>query len=118
VHRLFLEELSDGRVAVGLRRTGQDFDEVFGDPVAFDPPLGVAEREDLRWYLEDYLQMPFAVYEQRGQAVQTKLAEWGRALFESVFGPGKPGRDAICRRARVRAKMAARWCCDRTRRAS
>jgi tetratricopeptide (TPR) repeat protein len=44
--------------------------------------------------LEDYLIAPFAVYEQRGQAVSAKLPEWGRALFEGVFGAGKPGRDA------------------------
>jgi hypothetical protein len=44
--------------------------------------------------LEDYLIAPFAVYEEHGQAVQAKLAEWGRALFEAVFSAGKPGRDA------------------------
>ena len=57
-------------------------------------PLGAAEHQDIRWYLEDYLSAPFAVYEQRGRAVQAKLAKWGHALFEAVFGVGKPGRDA------------------------
>ncbi len=93
-HRLTIEELSDDRVRVGLRRSGQDFEEGSAEPVAFASPLGAADREDLRWYLEDYLTAPFAVYEQRGQAVRTKLAAWGGALFESVLGAGKPGRDA------------------------
>ena len=93
-NRVVVEELSEGRVQVGFRRGGQDFDEVSGDPVAFVSPFGAAEREELRWYLEDYLIAPYAVYEQRGQAVSAKLPEWGRALFEGVFGAGKPGRDA------------------------
>jgi tetratricopeptide (TPR) repeat protein len=93
-NRLLVEELSEGQVQVGFRRAGQDFDEVAGQPVPFSSPFEPAEREDLRWYLEDYLIAPFAVYEQRGQAVQAKLAQWGRALFDGVFGAGKPGRDA------------------------
>jgi hypothetical protein len=40
------------------------------------------------------LAAPYAVYEERGQQVQAKLGEWGRALFDSVFGAGRPGRDA------------------------
>ena len=92
-NRLIVEELSGDRVRVGFRRAGQDFDEVSGEPAAFVSPFGAAEREDLRWYLEDYLIAPYAVYEQRGQAVQAKLAEWGRALFATVFATG-PGRDA------------------------
>jgi tetratricopeptide (TPR) repeat protein len=93
-NRLVVEELPDKRVQVGFRRTGQDFDEVSGEPVAFASPFAAAEREELRWYLEDYLIAPFAVYEQTGQAISAKLPEWGRALFEAVFGAGKPGRDA------------------------
>lgn len=93
-NRLVIEELSGDRVRVGLRRSGQEFDEGFAEPIGFASPFSAAEREDLRWYLEDYLTAPFAVYEQRGQAIQAKLAEWGRALFDAVFGAGKPGRDA------------------------
>jgi hypothetical protein len=70
MHRLKVEELSDGRVAVLLQRSGQMYFEPAGDPVPFSSPLGDAEREDLRWYLEDYLIAPFAVYEERGRNVE------------------------------------------------
>jgi hypothetical protein len=93
-HRLSVEELSDGRVVVALQRSGQNFPEPAGDPVAFSAPFGAAEREDIRWYLEDYLIAPFAVYEERGRKIEARLPELGASLFESVFGTGKPGRDA------------------------
>src|SRR4051812_46498155 len=92
-NRLLIDDVGGGLVRVGFRRSGQDFEE-WGEPVGFKPPFSAAEREDLRWYLEDYLTAPFAVYEERGRAVQARLVEWGRALFEAVFGAGKPGRDA------------------------
>src|SRR5262249_31157971 len=56
--------------------------------------------EDLRWYLEDYLQAPFGVWDDRGPAIQEQLAGWGELVFGSVFGPG-PARDAY-QRARDR----------------
>ncbi|MGB8841681.1 MAG: hypothetical protein WCC64_11480, partial [Aliidongia sp.] len=92
-NRLILEDLPDGGVQVSFRRAGQDFEEK-SDPVPFATPFTAEEREDLRWYLEDYLKAPYAVYEQRGQVIQEKLPVWGRALFDALFGPGKPGRDA------------------------
>lgn len=48
--------------------------------------MGAAELEDLRWYLEDYLQTPFGVYSDRGSRIAGQLAGWGRALFDSVLG--------------------------------
>ena len=57
-HRLQVEELLDGRVAVALLRSGQSFPEASGDLVPFSSPFGDAEREDIRWYLEDYLIAP------------------------------------------------------------
>jgi hypothetical protein len=93
-NRLIVEELSGDQVRVGFRRAGQESDEVFGEAISFASPFSAAEREDLRWYLEDYLIAPFAVYEERGQAVRAKLAQWGQALFGGLFGVGKPGRDA------------------------
>jgi tetratricopeptide (TPR) repeat protein len=56
-------------------------------------PLDADALEDLRWYLEDYLRAPFGVWEDRGPAVQARLASWGNQVFASVFGPG-PARDA------------------------
>ncbi len=62
----------------------------------FEWPLDGDALEDLRWYLEDYLSAPFGVWEDRGQAVQGKLAGWGDEVFGSVFGSG-PACDAYQR---------------------
>src|SRR6266576_2445976 len=51
-------------------------------------PLDADALEDLRWYLEDYLQAPFGVWEDRGPAVAGELAGWGELGFGSVFGAG------------------------------
>ena len=59
-------------------------------------PLGAAALEDLRWYLEEYLLAPFGVWEDRGPAVQGKLAGWGDQVFGAVFAAG-PARDAYQR---------------------
>src|SRR5215831_1110090 len=107
-HRLIVEELSDGRVAVALQRSGHNFPEAAGDPVLFSSPFGVAEREDIRWYLEDYLIAPYAVYEERGRKVETRLPEWGKALFESIFGAGKPGHDAYLKSREGQAELVIR----------
>jgi tetratricopeptide (TPR) repeat protein len=63
-----------------------------GEPVAAAGPglpMGAGELEDLRWYLEDYLQTPFGVYSDRGSRIAGHLVEWGRALFSSAFGPDR-----------------------------
>lgn len=94
-NRLVVEELSAGRVQVGFRRGGQDFNEGSGEPVAFVSPFGAAEREELRWYLEDYLIAPYAVYEQRGQAVSAKLPEWAERCSRGCLGPASRGEMLI-----------------------
>src|SRR4051794_30427044 len=94
-NRLIVQE-SGGRVAVGLQFSGQ-LPEPAGAPADLDCRFGDAEREDLRWYLEEYLIAPFAAYETRGQTIQGRLDDWGRMLFDALFGPGKPGRDAYLR---------------------
>jgi hypothetical protein len=81
-----------------------DFERA-GDPVPFSSPVGEAEREDLRWYLEDYLIAPYAVYEERGRKVEERLPLWGRSLFESIFGAGKPGHDAYLKAREGQAEL-------------
>jgi hypothetical protein len=63
-----------------------EFPERAGDPFPFTVPMDSQAREDLRWYLEDYLIAPYAVWEDRGQAIADKLDHWGEVLFESAFG--------------------------------
>ncbi len=78
-------------IRVSLAGSNQTFTP---EPFHFVSPISFSDLEELRWYLEDYLLAPYAVYEHRGQAVQNRLSEWGNLLFESVFRAGSPGRDA------------------------
>src|SRR5688572_8842147 len=92
--RLIVQHLTDNTVQVHLQRPGHLLPEPAGAPVPFAPPLTAKENADLRWYLEDYLRIPTAVYGEQGAAIEAQLPEWGERLFDALFGPGKPGRDA------------------------
>jgi tetratricopeptide (TPR) repeat protein len=59
-------------------------------------PLDSEALEDLRWYLEDYLDAPYGVYEDRGARVEAALARWGQAVFSAVFGTAA-AREAYAR---------------------
>ena len=54
--------------------------------------LSAQDREDVRWYLEDYLQYPVAPAPQVAGRVQARLAELGSDLFRQVF---EANRDTI-----------------------
>jgi len=94
--RLFVEE-EGGQVSVRWLAEGQLRPEAPGEPEPFASPLTEEELEDLRWYLEDYLRAPYAVYEDRGREIEARLPELGERLFDSLFGQGKAGRDAYLR---------------------
>ena len=91
--RLIVRE-DGGEVQVTLHLAGEVTAKPAGPAMSFTSPLAEAEREDLRWYLEDYLRAPYAVWEERGVEIQGKLETWGERLFETIFGVGKQGRDA------------------------
>jgi hypothetical protein len=90
--RLLVDVAADGWVSVSRWLDGE-YPSPVGEPATLVCPLGGEELEDLRWYVEDYLRAPFAVYEQRGAEIAGRLPEWGRRLFAAVFGTG-PARDA------------------------
>jgi hypothetical protein len=102
MHRLKVEEQSDGRVAVSLKRSGQIDFEPAGDPVPFSSPLGEAEREDLRWYLEDYLIAPYAVYEERGRKVESACPSGAGLCSRASSAPASRVMMPISRRGRAR----------------
>ena len=89
--RLLVDLDTDGQAEVLVWPDGGLPGLVSRAPLAW--PLDADALEDLRWYLEDYLLAPFGVWEDRGPAVQGKLAEWGNQVFGSVFRPGS-ARDA------------------------
>jgi hypothetical protein len=96
--RLVVDLDADGQVEVLSSPEGGLTERVSRAPLAW--PLDADALEDLRWYLEDYLQAPYGVWEDRGPAVRGKLEGWGEQVFGSVFGGG-PARDAY-QRARDR----------------
>jgi hypothetical protein len=98
--RLVVDLGGDGQAGVLLWPDGGGVPEPVSSRVPVAWPLDAAALEDLRWYLEDYLLAPFGVWQERGPAVQERLAGWGDEVFGSVFGAG-PARDAY-QRARDR----------------
>ena len=96
--RLVVDLGGDGQVKVLSWPAEELPQEVSRAPLAW--PLDAGALEDLRWYLEDYLRAPFGVWQDRGPAVQARLAGWGEQVFGSVFGSG-PARFAY-ERARDR----------------
>jgi hypothetical protein len=61
---------------LGLRHTGD---------MLIDP-LTQREREDLRWYLEEYWKWPYLGFAARGKQVEALLADVGKRLYNTVFG--------------------------------
>ncbi len=49
-------------------------------------PLTKNERNDLRWYLEEYWKWPFEGFAQRGSTVEQLLPVLGQRLYQAVFG--------------------------------
>jgi len=58
----------------------------------FGLTLSAQDREDVRWYLEDYLQYPVTPAPQVAVRVEARLAELGVELFRQVF---EANRDTI-----------------------
>ena len=83
--RLIVTGLPEGRVGVSYRRAGEDEAQAAGEPVPFASPLTDNDLADFTWYLERYLTAPYAVYAERGAAIEAQLARWGEALFSAVF---------------------------------
>ena len=80
-----LFEKSEGKYKVRLHPSGGgDAPEA----VPFEPFLTEEDYEDLRWYLEDYLDLPDGGSVVRAQRVERSLEDWGRKLFQQVFDIG------------------------------
>ena len=57
-------------------------------------PLTQKERDDLRWYLEEYGLWPFYEFAERGKRIEALLVEVGKRLLKSVVAATMP---APCR---------------------
>jgi hypothetical protein len=93
--RLVVELYPDGTASVATQLEGDDFPDD-GPRFGLTWPLDDDALSELRWYLEDYLRLPSAVYGERGRRVRDLLPAWGAAVFAAVFGQGR-ARDAYQR---------------------
>jgi hypothetical protein len=59
-----------------------------GEPQPFGLSLGNDDYDDLRWYLEEYMDLPTGGALVRAARIERSLDDWGRKLFEAVFGGG------------------------------
>ena len=81
--RLVFSQTAPGRFTVTLERApGQSV----GVASPFTPFLDEDDYEDLRWYLEDYMDLPDGGAVVRARNVERKIETWGRQLHDAVFG--------------------------------
>ena len=59
----------------------------------FDFNLTATDQEDLRWYLEDYLQYPQDPAPKIARRIEGRMAEMGTALFMAVFQANEDAHD-------------------------
>jgi hypothetical protein len=58
--------------SVGVTHDGEIAEAAVAD-VPLPDVLGSEDLEDLRWYVEDYLRVPYGVYEDTGARVEASL---------------------------------------------
>src|SRR5260221_2548624 len=55
-------------------------------------PLTSRERENVRWYLEEYVEWPYEQFLERGKKIEASLAEFGKRLYPAICAsPGAMG---------------------------
>ncbi|MCK9870250.1 hypothetical protein MRI28_11475 [Nocardiopsis dassonvillei] len=87
VDRLIVDITPNGAVSVSVKWSHETESTQIGEPTAVEWPLDAPILEELRWYLEDYLRVPFGVYADKGPVIAEQMVEWGTALFDAVFAP-------------------------------
>jgi len=91
---LRLTQFSEGqnryRVEIALEGEGLPPQTAF---TRFEFELGAQEQEDLRWYLEDYLQYPFDPAPAIAARVEKRMTGIGTELFKALFHSSDAARD-------------------------
>lgn len=84
IHHLPSEDGTSPRVRVSYRaQAGGQAQERVTD---FVFTITTEQRQQLQWYLEQYLIYPWGEYRQRANRVEELMAELGEQLFDAVFG--------------------------------
>jgi hypothetical protein len=67
-----------------------------GVELDFQPFLSEEDYENLRWYLEEYMELPDGGAVTRAEGIEKQLQEWGRQLHDALFAA--PENRAVLRR--------------------
>lgn len=59
-----------------------------GSPQPFAFQLSPDDYADIRWYLEEYLDLPMGGSVLRARRIERSLGQWGRALYQAIFDHG------------------------------
>src|SRR5438270_430670 len=82
--RVTFESASDKSYQARLTDAGGT---ALGVEVPITPFLSEKDYDDLRWYLEEYMDLPDGGAVVRAGQVEANLGRWGRALHHALFGP-------------------------------
>src|SRR4051812_33552352 len=94
--RLVFAAAVEGSFAVQLEATSDGGARArVGVPAKLTPFLGEDDYEDLRWYLEEYMDLPDGGAAVRAQGIELKIEEWGRRLHDTIFAA--PENEALLR---------------------
>lgn len=82
--RLLFDKSADGDYAVRIVPSSGSASE----STPFAPFLDDSDFEDLRWYLEDFMDLPDGGSLVRAHRVEETLRHWGRSFFDALFKDG------------------------------
>jgi tetratricopeptide (TPR) repeat protein len=80
--RLLFAKAADGAYTV---RLDNNWGGGAGEPLPFEIFLTEDDHEDLRWYLEDFMDLPDGGSAVRARRVEQSIEDWGKRLFAAVF---------------------------------
>ncbi|MDJ0705471.1 MAG: hypothetical protein QNJ46_19510 [Leptolyngbyaceae cyanobacterium MO_188.B28] len=60
--------------------------------VPFEHPFDTPVLEEVRWYLEEYLNFPYGLEPDRARQVEQSFQIWGEQLFELIFRSSEEAR--------------------------
>ena len=84
---LHITDPGKGKIQVAWH-CGNQLPRHYSAPVPFKDPLSAADRKELRWYLEEYLDFPYGAERNRAEKVEARMDEWGESLYAQVFASG------------------------------
>jgi len=82
--RLLFDKSADGGFGVRIVPSSGNASA----PIPFTPFLDNDDFEDLRWYLEEFMDLPDGGSLVRARRVEKSLRQWGRTFFDALFKNG------------------------------